>query len=184
MNVSRSRFVVFWCLLALQSPLQLSAVESQPAPVTRDRLIGAWRLVELGYRGPNGSTVDPFYQKDSTGILIYDASGWMSVHIVGPNRRAWEIPASRRSPSSDAAEMSLKGAAFDTYYTYFGTWEFDPRTSVVTHRISSALIPAETGLSYSQSVALKEGRLIFTTKVGTKGAETVRTKIWVRENPV
>jgi len=26
---------------------------------------------------------------DSTGIIIYDSSGWMSVHIVAPQRRGW-----------------------------------------------------------------------------------------------
>jgi hypothetical protein len=177
MAFSRVRALFVLCLLCLHAPL--GAAE----PVTRARLIGAWRLVGMDYSGPNGSTVDPFYQKGSTGMLIYDASGWMSVHIVGPNRRAWDIPAARATGASDAAETTLKGAAFDTYYTYFGTWEFDAQTGVVTHRVASALIPAETGLSYAQSVALEGGRLIFTTRVGKKGAETVRRKIWARVDP-
>jgi hypothetical protein len=182
MSFPRAGFLLFWCVLGLQSAA--GPARSQSAPVTRGQLIGAWRLVELEYSGPNGSRIDPFYQKDSTGILIYDASGWMSVHIVGPNRRAWEIPASRLSAPAVAAETVLKEAAFDSYYAYFGTWELDPRTSVVTHRVSSALIPGETGLSYFQSVALEDGRLVLTTRVRQDGAVTVRRKIWVREDPV
>lgn len=185
MTSVRAQCLFFWCLMALQLTFGLAASpgEARSGAVTRERLIGAWRLVELDYTGPDGSSDDPFYQKDSTGILIYDASGWMSVHIVGPNRRAWEIPASRTSASSNPAELPLIKQAFDSYYTYFGTWALDPLTSVVTHRISSALIPGETGLSYSQSVGLEDGRLILTTRVGKNGAQTLRRKIWVRVNP-
>jgi hypothetical protein len=104
----------------------------------------------------------------------------MSVHSAGPYRRAWEIPAAR-SASADGADAPLTVAAFDTYYSYFGTWELDPKTSIVTHHVASALIPGESGLSYAQSVTLDGGRMILTTRVGSKGAQTVRRKIWERE---
>lgn len=157
-----------------------ATVQSEAPLPTRDQLIGAWRLVEVEYRGPSGSTVDPFYQPNSSGLLIYDSSGWMSVHIVGPNRRAWEVPASRSATPAQDASTALKSAAFDTYYTYFGTWELDSKTSTVTHHVSSALIPAETGLSYGQVVSFENGRLIFTNHSGKAGAETLRRKIWER----
>jgi hypothetical protein len=156
------------------------AVQGEMRPPTREQLIGAWRLVQIEYRGPSGSSVDPFYQPNSSGLLIYDASGWMSVHIVGPNRRAWEVPASRSATPVEDESSTLKSAAFDTYYTYFGTWDLDSKTSTVTHRVSSALIPAETGLSYGQAVSFENGRLIFTNHSGKEGAQTLRRKIWER----
>ncbi len=125
---------------------------------------------------------DPFYQPGSTGIIIYEPSGWMSVHIGAPRRPSWKVPASR--PSSAAVRDSeLKAAAFDTYYAYFGTWDFDERAGTVTHHVNSSLIPAETGLSYTQKVALEGGRLIFTTQSGENGEQVVRRKIWQRAAP-
>jgi Lipocalin-like domain len=147
---------------------------------TRQQLIGVWRLASIEYRGPGGSTVDPFYQADSTGIIIYDASGWMSVHIVAPRRQAWDVPVSRLSAVGGLEEEPLKAAAFDSYYAYFGTWDLDEAASVVTHHVKSSLIPAETGLDYAQSVKLENGHLVFTVRGGKAGEETVRKKVWER----
>lgn len=178
---SRTRSVFFSLMLGVSMAGAAPASDGPPQAVTREQLVGAWRLVKINYRGPDGATRDPFYQQGSSGILIYDASGWMSVHIAGPDRRGWKVPQSRTSSTPDAAEAPLKAAAFDTYYAYFGTWEFDPRNSVVTHHLVSALIPGETGRSYSQAVTLDGRRLTFTTHAGGKGAETVRRKVWMRE---
>jgi hypothetical protein len=150
------------------------------AHITKEQLIGAWRLVSMEYRGPDNASVDPFYQPDSTGLIVYDPSGWMSVHIVGPHRQAWKVPASRLSATGSPQDSALKAAAFDTYYAYFGTWALDEAQSVVTHHVASALLPAEDGLSYAQQIALENGRLIFTTRSGPEGRQTVRRKIWER----
>ena len=168
-----------WCLCALLHPAA-SADRGDTAHVTGQDLIGAWRLVRIEYSGPLGPIVDPFYQAGSTGVIIYERSGWMSVHIVAPHRRAWEVPASRSSPGAMSQDLPLKAAAFDTYYTYFGTWDLDDATSVVTHHVNSSLIPAESGLSYAQKVTIENGRLIFTVRSGSKGEETVRRKVWER----
>jgi hypothetical protein len=147
--------------------------------VTRQQLLGAWQLVRIEYSGPSGPLADPFYQTDSTGLIVYDPSGWMSVHIAAPHRRAWDVPASRSS-SSSAEDAPLKAAAFDTYYAYYGTWDLDEAASVVTHHVKSALIPAETGLDYSQQAALEGERLIFTVCTGNRSEQRIRRKIWQR----
>jgi hypothetical protein len=144
----------------------------------RQDLIGAWRLIGMTYSGPDGTT-DPFYQPDSTGLIVYEASGWMSVQIGAPHRAKWEVPAARRAPS-DGRQASLEAAAFDSYYAYYGTWDLDERSSVVTHHVASALLPSEEGLDYSQAVTLDHGRLVFTTHAGKPGREVVRTKTWER----
>jgi hypothetical protein len=148
--------------------------------IRKDQLIGAWRLVSMDYLGPENASVDPFYQPDSTGLIIYDASGWMSVHIAGPHRQAWKVPASRLAATGSPQDGALKAAAFDSYYAYFGTWDLDEVQSVVTHHVVTALLPAEEGQSYAQQVALENGRLIFTTRTGPEGRQIVRHKIWER----
>jgi hypothetical protein len=171
----------FFALLYLGASLCQAALPDPDgaAHVTRQQLIGAWRLVGIEYSGPDGPIVDPFYQADSAGIIIYDPSGWMSVHIVAPNRRSWAVPASRPASGATAQHQRLKAAAFDTYYTYSGTWDLDEATSVVIHHVKAALIPAETGVSYAQKVTLEGGRLIF-AGTGSKDEKIVRRKIWER----
>ena len=128
---------------------------SSPRPearATRRRLRGAWQLLRIEYRGPDGGTVDPFYLPNSTGVLIYDADGWMSVAIAGAG----------------------------AYYTYAGTWDVDATGSTVIHRVTTALIAAEVGVAYRQRVHFDDGRMIFTNREGVAGERTVRRKIWVR----
>jgi Lipocalin-like domain len=176
-------------LIALMSALgcapPLQAADAGPiradgGPIKKEQLVGAWRLVSMDYRGPDDASVDPFYQPDSTGLIIYDASGWMSVHIAGPHRQAWKVPASRLPTTGSPQDSALKAAAFDGYYAYFGTWDLDEAQSVVTHHVVTALLPAEEGQSYAQQVALENGRLIFTNRSGPQGRQTVRHKIWER----
>jgi Lipocalin-like domain len=179
--VKYGKFSWAWLVCFCASLSQAAAPEHGGAlPPTRQQLIGAWRLVKIDYSGPSGPIVDPFYQADSTGLIVYDSSGWMSVHIVAPHRKAWDIPASRASSSSTAPEAQLKAAAFDTYYAYFGTWDLNEAKSTVTHHVQSSLIPAETGLSYTQTVTLEGGRLVFTVYGEDKGEKTVRRKVWER----
>jgi hypothetical protein len=147
--------------------------------LTRQQLIGAWRLMRIEYSDSSGQTADPFYQPNSTGLIVYDSSGWMSVHISAPHRRAFDVPASRSS-STTAQNAPLKAAAFDTYYAYFGTWDLDEESSVVTHHVESSLIPAETGLRYAQKAAVEGNRLIFTVCTNTRDGHSVRKKIWER----
>jgi Lipocalin-like domain len=174
-------FLVLWLIILCAQLCRAAPLARDDAPrLTRQQLIGVWRLVGIEYSGPGGPIVDPFYQADSTGIIVYDASGWMSVHIVAPHRQAWEVPSSRSSSAAAAQDSRLKAAAFDSYYAYFGTWDFDAATSVVSHHVKSSLIPAESGLVYAQEVALENGRLIFTGRSGNKGAQTIRKKIWER----
>ena len=149
-------------------------------PLTAQQLIGTWRLLSIDYSGPRGPIVDPFYQAESSGVLIYEPSGWMSVHILAPHRQAWGVPESRLPTVAVPQDAPLKAAAFDSYYAYFGTWDFDAATSVVTHHVKASLIPAETGMDYTQTVTLEGGHLIHTVRSGIKGKETVRRKVWQR----
>jgi hypothetical protein len=156
-----------------------SGVVSHP---TRQQLIGAWRLVRIEVSGPGGPLRDPFYQPDSVGLIIYDPSGWMSVQIAAPQRPAGDVPATRSGLAGPAAAAAAqaKAAAFDTYYAYFGTWTLDEASSVVTHRVSSSLIPAEIGRAYAQTITLEGTRLTFSGPDVIGGRQALRRKIWER----
>jgi hypothetical protein len=172
----------FLWTISLCVPLgEAAAFDRGDAPhPTRQQLIGAWRLVSIELSGPKGPIVDLFYQAGSSGLIIYDSSGWMSVQITAPHRRTWQVPASRSSPDASAHHALLKAAAFDTYYAYHGTWTYDQAASVVTHHVEASLIPAEAGLNYAQTVTMETGHLIFTGRDDGNGEVIVRRKVWER----
>jgi hypothetical protein len=176
---------LLWVICLCVPLCQAQAPDHGAVPVrTRQQLIGAWRLVGIDFSDRSGPIVDPFYQAGSIGIIVYDSSGWMSVHIAAPHRKAWEVPASRLASAAAAQDAKFKVAAFDTYYAYFGTWDFDQAKSVVTHHVKSSLIPAESGLDYAQKVTLENGRLVFTGHSGPPGQEITRTKVWERVSDI
>ena len=74
----------------------------------------------------------------------------------------------------------MKVSAFDSYYAYDGTWEFNAATSEIAHHVASSLLAAESGVTYTQKVSLEGGHLVFTNRSGAPGRETVRLKIWER----
>ncbi len=74
---ARSILALLVCLAAMLDPAVSRAQNA--AHLTRQQLIGTWRLVSIDCSGPKGPIPDPFYQPDSIGIIIYDSTGWMSV---------------------------------------------------------------------------------------------------------
>ncbi|MDB6083781.1 MAG: hypothetical protein JWN43_1662 [Gammaproteobacteria bacterium] len=195
---SRLRHCAGWTLLLMMWLSIASCRSGVPQPrgtahATRQALVGAWKLRSIEIVGPDGSSPDPFYGPDPSGILIYDPSGWMSVQIVGRDRPAMDVPASRDARPADAGldastrtaadarpEARLKAAVLDSYYAYFGTWEYDEATSAVIHHIQSSLIPGENGMSYSQTAVVDGGNLIFTVRQEAPGGAAVGKKIWTR----
>jgi hypothetical protein len=177
---ARVRWPFLWFIvLSAAAGDSIAAERSAAAHATRQELIGAWQLLRIELVGPAGPMIDPFYGADSTGMLIYDPSGWMSVQIAGRHRPAMDAPASRPTHETHR-DARLKAAVLDTYYAYFGTWEYDEATSTVTHHVKSSLIPGETGMSYSQTVTVDGGQLIFTTRRALAGSAAAQRKVWQR----
>jgi len=106
--------LLLWLSCVWSSPCAAGPHDARSSEGARGQLIGAWRLAAIEYSGPQGEIVDPYYQAGSTGIIIYDSSGWMSVQITAQNRRTWDVPAVR-VPRSTGEDVALKAEAFDTY---------------------------------------------------------------------
>jgi hypothetical protein len=146
---------------------------------SRQSFVGAWRLVSIDYSGAGGKLTDPFYQSDSVGLIIYHASGWMSVQISASHRPEVTVPESRLAAAT-GAEAESKAAAFDSYYAYFGTWDYDPVTSVMTHHVKSSLLPAEVEMNYPQEITLVGDRMTFIGRYPNHGSPVIRRKVWSR----
>ena len=148
--------------------------------VTRQDLIGAWRLIDIEVEGPAGREVDPFYRSGSRGLVIYDASGWFGVQIEGDDRPAVQVPPVRPAPDQSESTSRLKGTVLDSYYAYYGTWSFDHATSTVTHHSKGALYPGEDDATYVQHVEIAGRQMIFARTQNVAGHVTVQRKRWER----
>jgi len=170
------RLLAAACLLAALG--RTPAADSDPAPPTTGRdLVGAWRLVSIDVQGPSGPELDPFYGEGTQGLLIYDATGWFSVQFMGAARPKLEVPDTRPERTADT-HTAIKAAALDSYYAYYGTWEFDPSTSTVTHHSKGALYPDETGATYRQHVEVKGVTMTFRRSQGDRNHPTIQIKTW------
>lgn len=150
------------------------------AKLTRQLIIGAWRLVGIDYSGPDGALADPMFGPQPQGIIIYDQSGWMSVQIVTANRPAMQRPTTRTSHVETPNDAKLAAAAYDTYYAYFGSWDYNPETSVITHHLDSSLLPYETGLEYRREVTFDGANLKLTARSQEGREERQRTLVWTK----
>jgi Lipocalin-like domain len=170
--------ILLSCGMALCLLMGVSSAADHKGRTVSGDLVGAWQLVSIQLTGPKGPMNDPFYNADPTGVLIYDASGWMSVQIASQPRPSMSAAASRSGGPYSPATAELAAKVLDTYYAYTGTWEFDAVSSIVTHHIKTSLIPGENGVSYSQAVTLDGGKLTFTVRREAPGGSTVQQKIW------
>jgi hypothetical protein len=181
MKFSRSVIVVWtvllWVCLQAQSapPLPGTAVR-----VPAQALLGAWKLISIDYASPQGPAADDTFGPSPTGLIIYDRSGWISVQIVMANRPKMERPESRTSGVLTPEQGQLSVAAFNSYYAYFGKWEFDEQTSTVTHHLQSSLLPWETGLDLHRQASLDGDRLTLLARYSRHGVDYVRTLTWQR----
>jgi hypothetical protein len=148
--------------------------------LTKQAIVGVWRLVSIDYSGRNGALADPVFGPNPQGIIIYEQSGWMSVQIVTANRPVMISPATRTSGVVTAEDAKLAARAFDTYYAYFGTWDYNADTAVITHHLKSSLLPYETGLDYRREVMFDGVHLTLIARFQERGEERQRTLVWTR----
>ena len=113
-------------LLALSITLLVpAAFGADSAPDLRGKFVGSWKLISI--EGPNQtSNGKPF------GMIMYDSTGYVSVHIVRGDRLAF------RNGRTKATDKE-KAVAFDTYTAYYGTYTFDPENRIVIHHLEGSL---------------------------------------------
>ncbi len=144
----------------------------------REDLVGSWRLLRIDIVTAGHSRSDPFYGAHCSGLLIYDASGSMSVQILAQSRPHWLTPSARGADAAPDDPVSARLLA--TYYAYFGTWDYDEHEGRVTHHVAGSLYPDETGLSYTQEVTLDGAHMTFTVRHRGAAGASLHRKVWER----
>ena len=109
---------------------------------------------------------------------MYDNSGWMSVQVVSdPSAKA---PSRSSREEVTAAPSAEKSSAFDSYYTYCGTWSLDTEQQVLRHHIRQSLIPGEVGEEVVRRYVLDGELLTPTAKTHEMGEDHERKLAWQR----
>ena len=121
-----------WAALLAVAIAPLGAAGANSQPMTKDevaqKIVGAWRYVGSWVDGvPRNRGANP------TGMIVYTASGHMSVQIA-PDRP-------RTKAAAEATPDEAKAALKD-YIAYFGTYTIDER-GVVTHHRAASIQPGD-----------------------------------------
>ncbi len=179
----RCLFVLGLLAVVVSEPIPAPAEQAKPdAASGRDQLVGAWRLVSIETIRPNGEIIYPFYGKHPEGLIVYDASGWMSVQITSDPRPT--VPGADSREAFLAAATTEKVAAVDGYYAYCGTWTIDTSNSTVTHHIKQSLYPAERGEDGVRYYTFEADRLTLMAKTHEMGEDHRRKLVWQRLHKV
>ena len=140
-----------------------------------NELVGAWELVSFEATAPDGAVSYPF-GPDAIGLLVYTESGHMSVAIAKAGRPAF-TSGSRLSETDDDA-----AAAYRSYSSYFGTYDFGATPETVMHNVVADLFPNFTGATKPRTVKLHNDTLTIDAASSAAYAPTA-TLVWSRAKP-
>ena len=115
-------FFIF-AIMALSARALSSSLDRDADPSSRDRFVGAWRLVSLETPGPDGK----IQKADSTGMFVFTRDGQAAVQVM------------ERNPAPQAAagvEQYSRGG----YEATFGTYEVDEAAHTFTFHVEGALV--------------------------------------------
>ena len=166
----RHRILALILVLLLIAAFSFAQKRGRYEGISR-KVIGTWKLVSIEATRPNGEIIRD-WGANPTGLIIYDATGHMEVQFM-------------RDPRPTAASSNLapeeKGAAFEGYYAYFGTYEFNEKEGTVMHHIQSSLRPYEVGIDYKRFYKLSGDRLtLITPPMQREGEQRVYGLTWER----
>src|SRR5260370_10081400 len=104
--------------------------QSQSAP----SLLGTWRLLSFEARDSKGQLQYPLGEHVS-GLLIYDAGGNISAHVMRNDRPLFAAKDPGRGTDAEVR------AAFDGHASYFGSYTINQMAHTVTHHVQRAWYP-------------------------------------------
>ncbi len=123
-----------------------------------DRFIGVWELERIedeegDFLEGNRAGRPAVGFENPVGLLIYLASGEMSVHFAGGSRIHFQ-----REFFPTPSELAAAGAA---YGGYAGRWELDEPRQEVIHLPEVSFVPNRVGARVRRSYSFKENLLLL-----------------------
>jgi hypothetical protein len=129
------------------------------------KIVGAWRLVAVEGQPPGL----PGFYDHATGLIVYDPSGTMSVQIANRGGRK------SFAGGLAAGTREEKAAAFDSYFSYYGTYTVDDAAGTVTHDVQDSSYPDLRGRHQVRWVEFQgKDRMVLIPREDGKGGAVVR----------
>ena len=133
-------------------------------------IIGTWALVATEWRRADGRHANPF-GADATGILTYDAAGYMSAQVMRADR-----PAAAVAGIDTAMTTAVPG-----YIAYFGTYEVDAGAALITHHVIGSAFPGWVGQTHGRNFSVEGDRLSLSADVvSADGVAVHASTTWER----
>ena len=137
---------------------------------TRDAkaaFVGTWELVRVERVGADGELLPPpeppaFGSTGALGYLMYDASGYMGVTIMQPERQ----PYAGDQPTPEEAVATLR-----SYLSYFGTFSVNDAEGYLTHHLQGNVRPPGSTANNKRVYGLSGNQLILMPPVGDSGVQ-------------
>jgi len=143
-------------------------------PMGKEQFTGTWKLVSSEFRHSDGQLTYPF-GRDAVGIIMYDANGHVSVHMMRP-----DCPAFASGDLHDGTPMEIK-SAFEGFVAYYGAYEVNQEEGTVTHHIEGSLFPNWVGLAQRRFFEFSGNRLTLSTPpILVGGQQITAVLIWER----
>jgi len=101
-------------------------------------LVGKWTMISSEGKTHAGKTFHPFGDNPK-GCIIYTKDGYMSAHLMRPDRPQLPVDTFREI-TPDKFFESIKG-----YFSYFGTYTIQKSENIITHHVEGAMHPNWVG---------------------------------------
>ena len=135
---------VLLCALTMTfSGSALSGQGRESSEGTRERFVGAWRLVWLEEAAADGTV----HEADCTGLLVFTREGRLSVQVM------------YRNPQTGTPAGPVQYAQ-GGYEATFGRYEVDPPSRTFTYQVEGGLVRSLVGKELVRSFELSGNRLI------------------------
>jgi hypothetical protein len=139
-------------------------------------VIGMWKLTSFETQDDDGTLTYPM-GKDAGGLIMIDARGYFSVHVMDMKRPSFKIPDPRGGTPEEVK------TAFENYIGYYGTFDLDETKGAIIFHVKGAWLPNWIGSDQIRYCTLNGNRLtINTAPVLFDGKNAVGKLIWERLN--
>ena len=150
---------------AAPAPEESADVTAEAQADPRAQFLGAWKLVSIERRSPEGEVIPPEEDRGTPlGYIMYDltagGSGVMGVVIQQANRATY-------AGDEPTPEETL--AALSSYTAYHGGFSVDEAEGVVTHHLEASVNPSGAGSDYRRHFTFSGNRLTLQPPAGPSG---------------
>jgi len=137
-------------------------------------LVGIWKLISMQTQTDDGTLTYPF-GNDVEGLLIIDARGYFSVHVMSMKR-----PPFKSGDPRGGTPKEIR-TAFENYIGYYGIFDLDATKGAIIFHVRGAWLPNWIGSDQIRYYTLSGNRLTITTApVLFDGKNAVGKLIWER----